>query len=583
LWPDAVPFSPGSGGHSPALDEIVRGPAAALTAVALVAGPRARASGWAAAAAVSIARRWTGPRRVLLVDLDLERPGLHELLNLSNDVGVVDLIAYGLTPRRCMQSADDGAFDLLAAGEFTLDSGAVLRDPAWTRLLLDAASRRATVLSLVPADAAGVAEVIDRAGAVLVLAEPDEADSVVASLQHPYAVLSVFTATASAPAETTGSAAGDASAPESAVREPTSQPRAAEPAAAERGAADPTVEPASVPATSGPASEASTQPPHRLTDEEFDRIRLPTDAAAREALIADLRRRQREARKEAPADSAPPPEPALDAEPATITVAGGAGEAARTMRVESAGDDVSLETLDPGPMRRTVSAPRRRLRRPLAWTLAVVLLASLLGGAWRYLASRLADRSAQEAPVPAPAAAVPPAPVPPSIPDETVLPFAVALEAHRDVLSAVQRVDALHAAEPELTFFVAPLERDDIVFYHVMAGPVADSAGALALRDTLIARRHKTAPTPTDVRAAPLAFLIGDYGSRQTAEQQLAELMRLDLPGYMVPGEAADGEPLYRVFLGGFVSRAEADVVRQLLRAAGIRDSLVTRTGSITQ
>lgn len=563
LWPETVPFPLQDGGLSPALDEIVGGPAAALTAVALVAGPQARASGWAAAAAVALARRWLGPRRVLLADVDLEQPRLHELLGLTNDVGLVDLIDYGLSPRRCTQAADGGTFDLLAAGGYALEPGDVLRDAGWTRLLVDVAARRATVLALVPSEADGVADVVARAGAVLVLADESEAHSVVETLSHPYSVLVVLVP-AVEPAVGTAAAA-------------------AEPAAAEAEAAPTEADATPTAADATPtAADAAPTAAERSSDAEFERIRLPTDSAARETLIADLRDRQRAARQVPPADSPLVPEPEdVEVPAAAITMPGGAGEAAVTMRVESAGDDVSLETIDPGP-RQAPPARRAGWRpgRPLAWTLAVVLLVSLLGGAWRYLANRLSVRSG--AAIGEEAEPAPPLPAPVQVPAETPLPFAVAVEAHRDVVTAVARVNELSAAEPTIEFHVAPLERDGVMFYHVMAGPLPDSAGAVALRDTLIARRHRTAPMPTDVRATPLAFLIGDYSSRELAEQQLSELIRLDLPGYMILADAADGEPLYRVYIGGFASDAEADVVRQLLRAAGIRDSLVTRTGSIT-
>jgi len=534
FWPDAVPFDP-HGADSPVLHRILGGPAAALTAVALVAGPAARAAGGAARAALAVARAWPGTRRIVLADLDLAAPSLHALLGASNDEGAVDMIDYGLSPGHVLQVVDDGRLDFLPAGAYAPDPAATLAAPGWSQVVGDVAARGATLLAYVPADAGGLDGLLRHVGAVLLLAEADEWQGVGERLSHPYAVIGVLTPAA-----------------EVETMEP--EPRG-----------DPYV---------GPATSSG-----RLTDEEFERIRLPRDAASRGSLIADLRDRQRAARMTPAPEPEPvaPPAPSSPATAAGMALPAGMGDAAVEMRLESAADDVPGDTLDPTPLVRAPVKQRSRYRHPLAWTLGVVLLAALLAGAWRYLAARLAEQELVAPPEATPAvlAPVPPQPQP--------LPWVVAVEAHRDLATALGRVDALAAGAAPFAFHVAPLELDGTLFYHVMAGPVSDSTGALALRDSLIARGHKTGAAPSDVRHAPLAFLIGEYSSAASAAAQLDELRRLDVPGYRVDTEAADGAPLHRIYVGGFGAAAEADVIRQLLRAAGIRDSLVTRTGSITQ
>jgi hypothetical protein len=676
LWPDATPFGVDDGGATPAFDEIVRGPSAALTAVALVAGAHARASGWAAHAAVAVAARWPAPRAVVLADLDLDRPSLHELTDVDGAEGAAELVEFGMSLTAVRRRPARHGFDVVPAGTWAPDPGATLRSDAWDRVLLEIAAQRHTLLAYVPADADGMRAVVERAGAVIVLAEGDEADAVCDALPHPYSVMAVLVPAAEPvvpaaaadevldaaepePEPVVPAAAADevleaaepadedeplvlaaaadevleaaepaerereredeplvlaaaadevleAMAPADVVPEPEEEPvvpaaaaeavlEAAEPV---EGEPEPVVPAAAADEVLEAAAPAADEPPppeeraRRLTDAEFESIRLPTDRPTRDTLIADLRRRQRQARM------APPPAGSAAARPMGDDAAAAAGTAtqspvllvpaaesehAREMRVETAGDDLGLETLEPD--RGTRTRQRSRYRTPLIWTVTVVLLASALAGAWRYLGGRLGwDFGPGERPAPAATApGVPSAPVPeprPYVePREVALPYAVAMEAHIDAETAAGRVEVLQAGERLLMFHVVPLEREGVLRYHVMSGPVPDSATALALRDTLLARRLKRAETPTDIRYAPLAFLIGDYGTRDVAEQSIRELRRLDIPAYFLLAEAADGYPLYRVYVGGYATTFEADAMQQLLRAVGVTDSLVTRTG----
>jgi hypothetical protein len=637
LWPNAVPFPSAEGGASPVLDRILHGPAAALTAVALVVGRSARASGWAAEAAASLAGRWPASRRAILVDLGLDSPSLHLEAGVSNDEGVIDVVEYGVSLGVVRQPSRDGGYDVVAAGLYTPEPDALLRSPAWGHIIDEAARERATLLIWVPADAPGVDAIVRRAGAVIALAEPDESSDIIDSLPDAYAVLAVLT-----PHETEPVAAGRgasdladreqpveaasveelleaaraveaewqrrpvfelvpdaetavdddagietfggdetpvvAAAADEVLDEPArpvapaeAPPPVHEPVVAAAGA-DALLRAAEEPpaasiARAEPADDARATP--RLSDEEFQRIRLPTDRESRETLIADLRARQRAARL------TPPPDAEVAAgSSAAVAFPDSSSEHARDMRLETEADGVGLETMAPDT--RAAPPPRPRYRHPLVWTLLVVLLVSAIGGAWHFMQGRLGMGVAVEEPVPVeePVAQLPQA-APPG-----ELPYAVAMEAHADLAAALRRLDSL-AQQEGFAFHIVPLEREGTLYYHIMAGPVPDSTSALALRDTLLARRLKTTATPNDVRHSPLAFLIGDYGGVEPAVDAMTDLRRLDVPGYMLLHEAADGVYAYRVYVGGFASAAEAEVTRQLLRAAGIHDSLVPRTGSI--
>jgi hypothetical protein len=222
-----VHFEWSEGAVSSVPGDIVAGPAAALTSVALVVGRRARASGWGARAAVALAERWSGPRRAVLVDFDLEKPALHQAVDVANDEGVADVAEYGVsleTVRRKQPS-----YDVVTAGLYAPDPGAALRSPVWDSVLRDAARRWETVLAWVPADMDGAAAMVARCGAVIVLAEPEEGAAVVESLPSPYAVLAVLAPWA-APEE--ASRRDDAAAGTAAAAAPEAPPLPALPEAA---------------------------------------------------------------------------------------------------------------------------------------------------------------------------------------------------------------------------------------------------------------------------------------------------------------------------------------------------------------
>jgi hypothetical protein len=592
LWPRSAAFDPFDDTASSVLDELVDGPAAALTAVALVSGPAARASGWAARAAAAIAAGWRGPRRVVLLDLDVGAPSLHEHAGVANDEGVADIVEYGASLASVRRTAAGGVHDVVATGLYFADPDAVLRSEAWDRVLVEAAAERCTLLFYVPAEAEGMHELVRRTGAVLVLAGEDEAQAIVETLPSPYAVLAVLmprSAAAGARAAdgadaaeplATAAAADEVLSQAVPAGEPLQTPSAApeEPLVIAAGAAELLAE-----EPDGAAVQTGEGAASRLTDEEYERIRLPTDREAREALIADLRERQREARLVPPIDAelaAGGRDASIPAQSAPVVLLPDSGsERARDLRVETTGDEVSLDTLDPGQP--AEPQPRNRYRTPLLWTIFIVLGGSLLAGAWHFLAGRLGTGDAV-GPVPVEDVAPQPAPPPPAH-AEVPLPYVVAMEAHVDVATAFRRIDALEQ-ESDLAFHISPLEREGTLYYHVMAGPAPDSATALAVRDSLLARRLKTSATPTDIRYAPLSFHVGDYSTPDAAQEAMSELRtRENMPSFVLMAQAADGEPLYRVFVGAFTTAAEADVTRQLLRAAGVADSLVSRTGSITQ
>ncbi|HLU24656.1 MAG TPA: SPOR domain-containing protein [Longimicrobiales bacterium] len=166
--------------------------------------------------------------------------------------------------------------------------------------------------------------------------------------------------------------------------------------------------------------------------------------------------------------------------------------------------------------------------------------------------------------------------------DESVagpVPYSVAIEAHPDLAVAQRRVDALRAAVPDLQFYVAPVLVERAVYYRVLAGPTADASAAQALMRRLVAERHKRAEEAWAVRPTAMAFHLGDFDTREAASARERELRELGVPSYILEIPLRSGGTRFRLYAGAYQNAAEAEVLEQILRNAGIQARLIERVG----
>jgi hypothetical protein len=131
-------------------------------------------------------------------------------------------------------------------------------------------------------------------------------------------------------------------------------------------------------------------------------------------------------------------------------------------------------------------------------------------------------------------------------------------------------------------FFLAPVLVDSVLYYRVLAGPVADSTAAAGLMARLIALGHKTGGSEWDIRNAPLAFDVGAFDTPESAEARADELAALNIPAYVLAVPYSSGQERYHVYSGAYAGPAEADVMRQVLADAGVSANLVQRIGRST-
>jgi hypothetical protein len=391
----------------------------------------------------------------------------------------------------------------------------------WVRLLGELIARNAVLLAYAPLGAPGLDALADRISSVIMLAGEMEMAQTAALLPETISVEGVIR-----PAQPASPV--PAAEPEPAVAEPVEPPppespaAEAAPAGIERPAAPPPmpVESLATAAVDGP-------------------VRLPKDEA-REALAAELRLRQRSAERESDAAERP--------------------DAAHTV---VAGGPPSRPAPRPLPPRKT-----RKWVVP-AGIAAVALVSWFIG---RLMGGGSPDPVLTLTPTASSSGTAEPAGV--------ILGYSVAIEAYDQLGLAQARADSLAAADSSLQYYIAPVRVDQQLFYRVMAGPLPDSQSASVVLRSLVDRGLKTAANEDwDVRPTPLAFLLGQYEVRDSATLRMNELRAQGVPGYIIEVPYTQGPPRFHLYGGAYEKPSEAEVMRDVLRRAGVLDTLVLRLG----
>jgi sporulation related protein len=632
-WPKAVTWDAVSATSLADLHSVL-GALANVPSVLLIAGTHARRSGWTSSAAIELVDRMGAHQSSVLLDLVFSGGELHEQLGTDSIEGVADIFLYGASLKHVLHRPSGLSFEFAPAG-LPADTELVLTHRRWYRLLGEVEATGARLFAYVRAEAPGLEALARRIPRIVVLGGTADTESISRRLAGVATCVAVIAPT--------------------------------------------TVE--TLQANNKPAAPPTLR---RGTAEEFESIRVPRKGA-REALLADLRNRQRDALR-APVAPTEPPEkrekpPARPAEkpPARAperpearqpeaapgrpreaaprkpkAVPARPSEAAPPRQPDKA-SALPPEAVPAPPAKTRARAPRAPARPPEAPAQPPPEAAP----------ARARGRPATRRPEPAPApvqpsarkvVAAPPddsvaAPVAPpaflgmrqpplteptfaafdtrlpvrtpsfmyaaifvgalllisggwflfrdvfrgSAEEENLavagspdagrsnvvpLPYSVAVESHNDLSSASERVETLrNEAGGEIGFYIAPLLVNKVRYYRVMAGPVADSAEANLMLRRLLENGQKTGSNPSDVRQAPLAFVLGDYDSRYAAHQREREVGAASIPAYVVQIRTTEGRTRYRVYAGTYSSPAEADIMRRMLKEAGLPDSLVERVG----
>jgi SPOR domain len=162
-----------AGGTVPALPEHGDRPG---RIVAVVASEASMTDGWAPRAVVLLAEAWSvAGQKVVLADLCLDRPTLHEELGVENGEGVTDAVFFGASVRHVARPVSERSFFFVPSGTVTVDARAVVSSGRWERLGAGFIEAGVTLATFVSAGEAARDQVVAAATDVIAVAGASEA------------------------------------------------------------------------------------------------------------------------------------------------------------------------------------------------------------------------------------------------------------------------------------------------------------------------------------------------------------------------------------------------------------------------
>jgi hypothetical protein len=584
--------------------------------VVLGATPLARAGGWAGRAAVSIATAWAREgRRIFLMDLGLESPSLHEILELPNEEGVSDAFLYGASVQRIARPALDGEIFFASAGAATADPEEVLRHPRWHDLAGGFSETDATLLLFLPTESPGADSILKLGTDIIFLAVQGESPDALlgaASVklavtlgplaspqggtgEPPYSVEPAVGKVASASGYPEAQEAGDAEEGEAFGGEEVSVPdedsissqfHLAEgffpgSAVEEKGTPDigpdqslvgsgygSTLRTGSDP-TVGPdfGAEFADLPPLEEDGSGLSGVPGPGGREGQfgEDLVSgpDFGAFAPEARSS---------EQGFDRPSTETDAAPGKDEDGLKGRA------LSPATLRPKPRRRPPPPRRRSLGSLVAIVLAVAALAVMAGTIFGiFTLPGSGSFQVFQRGLPDPALALPG-----PQPNEPLLLYSLELFRYpEDQASyAADMRSELRSRLPDLLFVLAPDDSRGALSWVLLAGPAHSLIDVENVRASLAEVMSREDPESWRIRETPRAFLLGERGTLREAMDYATSLEDNGIFGYVLHATFPGGTDAYLVLAGAHEGVADARPLQSILHRRGFTDApLIERRG----
>ena len=152
--------------------------------IILIAVPDVETPSWCAQAAAALATTWSAHgARILLADVSLAQPVLHEVFGLPNSEGVTDVMMDGAQLRTVARRVGSPEFLFISAGTPRADVADVVRIGRWDIVLKALREANVHLVMYAPADLPGLDALLGRSPAVLLLGgDPEVAEEAIGAL-----------------------------------------------------------------------------------------------------------------------------------------------------------------------------------------------------------------------------------------------------------------------------------------------------------------------------------------------------------------------------------------------------------------
>jgi hypothetical protein len=262
------------------------------------------------------------------------------------------------------------------------------------------------------------------------------------------------------------------------------------------------------------------------------------------------------------------------------------GADADTTPSDEAAQDVDVDQGPPAKMSGLAELERRRKRGARVRQLLVGLVTALIvGGGGVGVAYFGFVNIPGITPVDRVRSAVlPPVELPGPTPVTPVITHVLAVDAWRNLETALSTVDALRERLPEFLFFVTVTEVAGGDQYGLLAGPAFSAVEADALKEPLAEVLDRLDPVTWTVQEARYSFFFGEYAGAAGATGRLQSLAALSIPAHILEVSYPDETTAMRVYGGAFVDEFQAAAMGRLLRSNDLGDvRLIERRGRLPE